>query len=88
MFPFQSRSHLRRAEHRKLGLMCSIHSSASRENYEGVELNTRSLEISEKLLAAIQNLFCLLFDVYLPRGVCSSRLLLQVPWASQVMDFL
>ena len=68
--------------------LCSIHSSASRENYEGVELNTRSLEISEQLLAAIQNLFCLLFDVYLPRGVCSSRLLLQVPWASQVMDFL
>ena len=49
-----------------------------------MELNTRPLEISEKLLAAIQNLFCLLFDVYLPRWVCSSRLLLQVPWASQV----
>ena len=53
MFPLQSWSHLRRAEHRKLGQLCSIHSSASRESYQGVPLNTRSLEISEKLLAAI-----------------------------------
>ena len=32
--------------------------------------------------------FWLLLDVYVPRGVCSSRLLLKVPWASQVINFL
>ena len=35
MFPLQGWSHLRRAEHRKLGQLCSIRSSASRENYQG-----------------------------------------------------
>ena len=68
---------MRRAEHRKLGLTIdydrfSFRSSASRENSEGVSLNTQSFEISEKFWASIRNLFCLLFDlfdVYLPRGV-------------------
>ena len=87
MFPFQSQSHLWRAEHRKLGLTV-FNSFFCIEGKICVELNTQSLEISEKLLPTIQNLFCLLFDVYLPRGVCSSRSLLQVPWASQVMNFL
>ena len=71
MFPLQSWSHLRRAEHRKLGQLCSIRSSVSRENYQGVPLNTRSLEISEKLLAAIQNLF-----VYCSMYICNAACVL------------
>ena len=50
----------------------SVRSPASRENSEGVSLNTQSFEISEKFWASIRNLFCLLFDlfdVYLPHGV-------------------
>ena len=48
-----------------------IRSSASRENYQGVSLNTRSLEISEKLLAAIRNLF-----VYCSMCICNAACVL------------
>ena len=90
MFSLQNPSQLRRAEPRKLDLTVFNSFFCIEGNSEGVPLNTRSLEISEKLLANIRNLFRLLldlFDVYLPRSVCSSRLLPQVPRASQVMNF-
>ena len=72
---------MRRAEHRKLGLTIdydrfSVRSSASRENSEGVSLNTQSFEISEVLgqhpkfiLFAVRSVRCVSAT---RRGVCSS----------------
>ena len=70
-----------------------IFSLQSRSRLRSAEQRKLSLTVLKSFfciegMAAIRNLFCLLFDVYLPRGVCSSRLILQVSWASQVVNFL
>ena len=83
MFSLQSRSQLRRAEQKEAWPDCVQFILLHR----GEPLRVCRSK-SEKLLANIRHLFCLLFDVYLPRGVCSSRLLLPVPRASQVTNFL